>query len=53
MAGTNRCGKPGWRGQETYRAFRMSAGALDNYRKSVWAASDDYLAGMTDEGAYG
>lgn len=34
--------------EEAYRAFRMPAAALDEYRKLVWAASDEYLAGLTE-----
>lgn len=34
--------------EATYRAFRMPAAALEEYRKQVWAASDHYLAGLSE-----
>ncbi len=34
--------------EATYRAFRMAAAALDEYRKQVWAASDEYLAKLSE-----
>ncbi len=34
--------------EETYRAFRMPADALNEYRKRVWEASDEYLTGLTE-----
>jgi len=47
---SERAGVPNLRGADeaTYRAFRMPAAALDEYRKAVWAASDAYLGALTD-----
>ncbi len=46
-----RAGLPNLRGADeaAYRAFRMPAAALDDYRRAVWAASDAYLDTLTEE----